>query len=94
MFPDPDGILSDGIEIPGLDGRNAKSYGNSIMLSATAEETAKLIKKSKTDSDRFITFLIRKTALAFLPCLPLRRSAPVGPRSKSPRKSATMVQAL
>ncbi len=26
------------------------------MLSATAEETAKLIKKSKTDSERFITF--------------------------------------
>ena len=32
------------------------SYGNSIMLSATAEETAKLIKKSPTDSERFITF--------------------------------------
>ena len=56
VFPEPDGILSDAIEIPGLDGRKmSKSYGNSIMLSATAEETAKLIKKSKTDSDRFIT---------------------------------------
>ena len=57
VFPEPDGILSDAIEIPGLDGRKmSKSYGNSIMLSATAEETARLIKKSKTDSDRFITF--------------------------------------
>lgn len=57
VFPEPEGILSDAIEIPGLDGRKmSKSYGNSIMLSATAEETAKLIKKSKTDSDRFITF--------------------------------------
>ncbi len=57
VFPEPDGILSDAIEIPGLDGRKmSKSYGNSIMLSATSEETAKLIKKSKTDSDRFITF--------------------------------------
>ena len=57
VFPEPDGILSDAIEIPGLDGRKmSKSYGNSIMLSATAEETAKLIKKSKTDSERFITF--------------------------------------
>ena len=57
VFPEPDGILSDAIEIPGLDGRKmSKSYGNYIMLSATAEETAKLIKKSKTDSDRFITF--------------------------------------
>ena len=57
VFPEPDGILSDAIEIPGLDGRKmSKSYGNSIMLSATAEETARLIKKSKTDSERFITF--------------------------------------
>ena len=34
----------------------SKSYGNSIMLGATAEETAKLIKKSPTDSERTITF--------------------------------------
>ena len=57
VFPEPDGILSDAIEIPGLDGRKmSKSYGNSIMLGATAEETAKLIKKSKSDSDRNIYF--------------------------------------
>ena len=44
-------------KIPGLDGRKmSKSYGNSIMLGATAEETAKLIKKSPTDSERRITF--------------------------------------
>ena len=50
-------ILSDAPEIPGLDGRKmSKSYGNSIMLGATAEETAKLIKKSPTDSERRITF--------------------------------------
>ena len=43
--------------IPGLDGRKmSKSYGNAISLSMTAEETAKLIKKSKTDSERMITF--------------------------------------
>ena len=34
----------------------SKSYGNAISLSFTAEETAKIIKKSKTDSERFITF--------------------------------------
>ena len=51
MFPEPNAILSDAPEIPGLDGRKmSKSYGNSIMLGATAEETAKLIKKSPTDS--------------------------------------------
>ena len=57
IFPEPAAILSDAPEIPGLDGRKmSKSYGNSIMLGATAEETAKLIKKSPTDSERMITF--------------------------------------
>ena len=57
VFPEPHGLLTDAVEIPGLDGRKmSKSYGNAISLSATAEETAKLIKKSKTDSERFITF--------------------------------------
>ncbi|MDD7369595.1 MAG: tryptophan--tRNA ligase [Berryella intestinalis] len=57
VFPEPEGVLSDAIEIPGLDGRKmSKSYGNSIMLGATEAETAKLIKKSQTDSDRRITF--------------------------------------
>ncbi|MBR2790759.1 MAG: tryptophan--tRNA ligase, partial [Eggerthellaceae bacterium] len=57
VFPEPDGILSDAIEVPGLDGRKmSKSYGNSIMLGATAEETAKTIKKSPTDPERRIYF--------------------------------------
>ena len=57
VFPEPVGLLTDAVEIPGLDGRKmSKSYGNAISLSATDEETAKLIKKSKTDSERFITF--------------------------------------
>lgn len=57
VFPEPVGLLNEAVEIPGLDGRKmSKSYGNAIALSATAEETAKLIKKSQTDSERFITF--------------------------------------
>lgn len=57
VFPEPEGILSDAIEIPGLDGRKmSKSYGNSIALGATPEATAKLIKKSKTDSERSIYY--------------------------------------
>ena len=57
VFPEPHGLLTDEVEIPGLDGRKmSKSYGNAIALSATEEETAKLIKKSKTDSERMITF--------------------------------------
>ena len=57
VFPEPEGILSDVIEVPGLDGRKmSKSYHNGISLSMTAEETAKIIKKSPTDSDRNLTF--------------------------------------
>ena len=57
VFPEPHGLLTDAVEIPGLDGRKmSKSYGNAIALSATKEETAKLNKKSQTDSERMITF--------------------------------------
>jgi tryptophanyl-tRNA synthetase len=57
VFPEPIGMLTEAVEIPGLDGRKmSKSYGNAISLGATAEETSKLIKKSKTDSERNITF--------------------------------------
>ena len=57
VFPEPHGLLTDAVEIPGLDGRKmSKSYGNAIALSATEEETATLIKKSQTDSERMITF--------------------------------------
>ena len=57
VFPEPHGLLTDAVEIPGLDGRKmSKSYGNAISLSSTDEETAKLIKKSQTDADRTITF--------------------------------------
>ena len=45
-----------GHALTGLLLKMSKSYGNSIMLGATAEETAKLIKKSPTDSERKITF--------------------------------------
>ncbi len=57
VFPEPEGILNETPEIPGLDGRKmSKSYGNSIMLSATEEETAKRIKKSPTDSTREVFY--------------------------------------
>ena len=57
VCPEVSGLLTSTPLIPGLDGRKmSKSYGNAISLSMTAEETAKLIKKSKTDSERMITF--------------------------------------
>lgn len=57
VFREPVGLLSDAIEVPGLDGRKmSKSYGNAISLAMTEDETAKLIRKSQTDSDRNITY--------------------------------------
>ena len=57
VFPEPVGVLTSAKLIPGLDGRKmSKSYGNAIALSMTADETAKLIRKSQTDGDRLITF--------------------------------------
>ncbi|MGI5174017.1 tryptophan--tRNA ligase [Treponema sp. OMZ 840] len=57
-FPEPEALLSKTPSILGLDGsqKMSKSRGNAIMLSANEDETAALIKKAKTDSERFITY--------------------------------------
>lgn len=58
IFPEPNVLLSKTPHIMGLDGsqKMSKSRGNAIMLSATEDETAALIKKAKTDGDRNITY--------------------------------------
>ena len=57
VFPEVNALLSSATLLPGLDGRKmSKSYGNAISISMSAEETAKRIKKSPTDSERTITF--------------------------------------
>ena len=58
VFPEPQALLSKTPMILGLDGsqKMSKSRGNAIMLSATEDETAKLIKKAKTDQERLITY--------------------------------------
>lgn len=58
VFPLPEVLLSKTPMILGLDGsqKMSKSRGNAIMLSATEDETAKLIKKAKTDQNRNITY--------------------------------------
>ena len=58
IFPEPYALLSKTPMIKGLDGsaKMSKSLGNTIMLCATEDETAKLIKKAKTDAERFITY--------------------------------------
>lgn len=58
IFPLPYVLLSKTPSIMGLDGtqKMSKSRGNAIMLSATEDETARLIKKAKTDGERLITY--------------------------------------
>ncbi len=58
VFPEPAALLSEAPKILGLDGaqKMSKSRNNAVTLRATADETAALIKKAKTDSDRQITY--------------------------------------
>src|SRR5574344_605339 len=58
VFPEPQALLSKTPSILGLDGsqKMSKSRGNAIMLSATEDETAALIKKAKTDGERHISY--------------------------------------
>lgn len=58
VFPEPYALLSKTPSIMGLDGtqKMSKSRGNAIMLSASEDETAALIKKAKTDPERHITY--------------------------------------
>ncbi len=58
VFPRPEGLLSgDGALILGLDGEKmSKSRGNAVELGMSSDETAKLIKRAKTDAERQITY--------------------------------------
>lgn len=58
IFPEPYALLSKTPMIKGLDGsaKMSKSLGNTIMLCASEDETAKLIKKAKTDQERHISY--------------------------------------
>ena len=57
VFPEPEALLSATPHVLGLDGtKMSKSKGNSIELGMTADQTAKLIKKAKTDAERHITW--------------------------------------
>ncbi|MQY04391.1 tryptophan--tRNA ligase [Actinomadura macrotermitis] len=57
LFPVPDALLSDAPNLLGTDGRKmSKSRGNAVALSATEDETARLIGRAKTDADRMIAY--------------------------------------
>ncbi len=58
VFPQAEALLSEGgALILGMDGtKMSKSKGNVIELRMTADETARLIRKAVTDSERLITY--------------------------------------
>ncbi|MDP4511581.1 tryptophan--tRNA ligase [Nonomuraea turcica] len=57
VFPLPEAMLGERPLLHGLDGgKMSKSRGNAIDLAATEDETAALIRKARTDSDRLITY--------------------------------------
>jgi tryptophanyl-tRNA synthetase len=57
VFPVPDALLSDAPLLLGTDGgKMSKSRDNSIPLSASADETARIIRGAKTDSVREIGY--------------------------------------
>jgi tryptophanyl-tRNA synthetase len=57
LFPVPDALLSAAPNLLGTDGQKmSKSRANSIALGATADETARLIKRAKTDEIRSVSY--------------------------------------
>ncbi|MBW3069822.1 MULTISPECIES: tryptophan--tRNA ligase [unclassified Actinomyces] len=57
VFRRPEALLSQAPLLLGLDGEKmSKSRHNTIELRMSADETAKLLKKAKTDSERHITY--------------------------------------
>jgi tryptophanyl-tRNA synthetase len=57
LFPEPDALLSDAPALLGTDGQKmSKSRANAIAISATADETARLITATQTDADRHISY--------------------------------------
>ncbi|WP_187363844.1 tryptophan--tRNA ligase [Streptomyces piniterrae] len=57
VFPQPDALLSSAPLLLGTDGtKMSKSRRNAITLAADADETARLLKRAKTDSERHITY--------------------------------------
>jgi tryptophanyl-tRNA synthetase len=56
-FPEPDGLLSSAPLLLGLDGQKmSKSRHNTIPLRVTADETARLLGRARTDSQRSISY--------------------------------------
>jgi tryptophanyl-tRNA synthetase len=68
VFPVPDALLSAAPLLLGTDGtKMSKSRGNTVPLSATADETARLIRGAQTDSERRVSYdPVRRPAVSSL----------------------------
>ncbi|HVX44941.1 MAG TPA: tryptophan--tRNA ligase [Mycobacteriales bacterium] len=57
IFPEPEALLSPAPLLLGTDGQKmSKSRGNAITLGASADQTAALLRRAKTDADRMVTY--------------------------------------
>ena len=57
VFPEPEALLSNAPVLLGIDGKKmGKSRNNAIALAASADQTARLIRRAKTDSNPNITY--------------------------------------
>jgi tryptophanyl-tRNA synthetase len=57
VFPEPEALLSDAPTLLGIDGRKmSKSRNNAIALAASADDTARLLRRAKTDPDPHVTY--------------------------------------
>ncbi len=57
VFPEPTALVNDQQLVLGLDGQKmSKSRGNTVRLAASADETAALIRRARTDADPVITY--------------------------------------
>jgi tryptophanyl-tRNA synthetase len=57
FFPEPEALLGQAPLLLGVDGgKMSKSRGNAIAIGASEDETARLIRAARTDSERAITY--------------------------------------
>ena len=57
FFPQPEALIGAAPLLLGIDGtKMSKSRGNAIALAASEDETARLVRRAKTDSERRITY--------------------------------------
>lgn len=57
VFPAPDALLSEAVNVLGVDGQKmSKSKRNTVDIAMSEDETAKQFKRAVTDSDRHITY--------------------------------------